>query len=241
MTVPAPAATEKPPSVWEDLIDIWYAPAQVFRRRINGQFGIPLLIFTVATLALFLATKPALEPIYDAMAQQQMQAAMAKNPQLTPEMMERGRSFTAVIQPIAVTLAVPISIAILAIVIWLVGKLFDSQATLRSAFVVATFSYAPRLLEWVLNAVQAVLIDPSNLNSLLQLQIGPARFLADASALVVALGLRFGLFVLWSTVLIAIGLRITGKISTGKAVAATAIVWLLGAIPGYFQAMQMVQ
>ncbi len=93
----------------------------------------------------------------------------------------------------------------------------------------------------MLNAVQAVLIDPSNLNSLLQLQIGPARFLADTSALVVALGLRFGLFVLWSTVLIAIGLRIMGKISTGKAVAATAIVWLLGAIPGYFQAMQMVQ
>lgn len=241
MTAPASSTAEQPPSVWEDLIDIWYAPAQVFRRRVNGQFGIPLLIFTLATLALFLATKPALEPIYDAMAQQQMQAAMAKNPQLTPEMMERGRGFATIFQTIAVTLGVPIAVSILAIVIWLVGKMFDSEATLRSAFVIATFSYAPRLLEWVLNAVQAVLIDPSNLNSLLQLQIGPARFLADTSALVVALGLRFGLFVLWSTVLIAIGLRIMGKISTGKAVAATAIVWLLGAIPGYFQAMQMVQ
>lgn len=242
MTAPAQPAAESAPSVWEDLIDIWYSPSEVYRRRIDGKFGVPLLILTLATLALFLATKPALEPIYDAMAQQQMRAAMEQNPQLTPEMMEQGRAFATVIQAVAITLTMPISILILGIVLWLVGKMVDSQATLRSAFVIATFAYVPRLLEWVIYAVEAVLMDPTNLTNLAQLSVGPARFLdADASALLLTVAMRFSVFVLWSTVLIAIGLRVMGKISTAKAAAAAAIVWLLGALPGYVQAMQMAQ
>jgi hypothetical protein len=42
---------------------------------------------------------------------------------------------------------------------------------------------------------------------------------------------RLDVFTLWVTVLIAIGLAVTGKISRGKAAVAAAIVWVIGALP----------
>jgi hypothetical protein len=236
------AATEAPKtSLFEDCIDIFHAPSKVFARRENGSFGPALAIITVASLVLVLATKSVLSPIYDAMAAKQMQEAMAKNPQLTPEMMQQGQAVAGVIQTVVVGIATPITILLVGIVLWLVGKLFDSQATLRSALVVSTFAFVPRLLEWVVNAVQAAMMDPSRLTSLAAISLGPARFLdpTTTSPVLLTFALRLSLFIIWATILLAIGLRVTGKIGMRKAALAAFMVWLLGAIPGYFQAMQM--
>lgn len=240
MTAPE-AVASKPPSVWEDFLDIFYAPSQVFARRENGSFGLQLVVVTIATVALYLATRGVMSPIYDAMAAKQMEEVMRQNPQLTQEQLEQGRGMANIFGIIAVAIGTPIAMLVLGVVVWLVGKLFDSQATLRSAFIIAVMAYVPRLLEWVLNAVQAALMDPSSLTSLATISLGPARFLdpAETPALVMTLALRLGLFILWSTVLIAIGLKVMGKIPIAKAAAAAFIVWLLGAVPAYFQAAQM--
>jgi hypothetical protein len=47
---------------------------------------------------------------------------------------------------------------------------------------------------------------------------------------------RVDVFTIWVTVLLAIGLSVTGRISRSKAAIAAGIVWLVGALPGVLQA-----
>ena len=47
----SPAASPASASVWEDFIDIFYAPSAVFARRSTSGFFIPMLVVTIARRA----------------------------------------------------------------------------------------------------------------------------------------------------------------------------------------------
>ncbi|MEA2763160.1 MAG: hypothetical protein QOD47_2444, partial [Gemmatimonadaceae bacterium] len=59
---PTPSQT----SLWEDFVDIFYAPSSVFARRAGGKFGIALLFLAVACAILAFLTKNAMQPVMDA-------------------------------------------------------------------------------------------------------------------------------------------------------------------------------
>ena len=65
-------------SLWEDFVDIFYAPSSVFARRSDGKFGLPLLLLIVVGVVLFFLTKNAMQPIMDAEFARQSAAAMRK-------------------------------------------------------------------------------------------------------------------------------------------------------------------
>jgi hypothetical protein len=48
---------------------------------------------------------------------------------------------------------------------------------------------------------------------------------------------RMDVFTIWVTVLLAIGLAVTGRISRGKAAMAAVVIWLIGALPGVVGAL----
>ena len=48
---------------------------------------------------------------------------------------------------------------------------------------------------------------------------------------VLPLNLRLDVFMIWSTILIAIGLQVVGRVRKGPSFVVAALVWLLGAIP----------
>ena len=87
-TAPAPTT-----SFWEDVIDIFVSPAAVFRRRQNTSVWPPMLFVALSIAIIFFATFNTLEPIFDAEFTRNTAKAMANNPQMTPEMMERMRGF----------------------------------------------------------------------------------------------------------------------------------------------------
>jgi hypothetical protein len=106
-----------------------------------------------------------------------------------------------------------------------------AQQPLRAAFLVLAFSFMPRVVESILGALQAFVLDVNALPSMYAAGLTPARFAGpDTSEAVLALLSRFGPFLLWSYVLIAIGLRVTGRVSGGKAAAVAAAIWLLGTL-----------
>ena len=78
--------------VWEDFVDIFYAPSHVFARRQNGSFWIPMLVVTLLVGTVYFLTSGAMQPIIDAEFNRQAAAAMRKNPRITPEAMERFRN-----------------------------------------------------------------------------------------------------------------------------------------------------
>ena len=89
-TQTVPAATPRA-AIWEDFIDIFYAPSAVFRRRESGNFFVPLVVITIVCGALFFLNSGALQPMFDAEFDRQMATAMRQNPNIPPEAAERMR------------------------------------------------------------------------------------------------------------------------------------------------------
>jgi heme O synthase-like polyprenyltransferase len=78
-------------SIWEDFIDIFYAPSAVFRRREHGSFFIPLLVVTLLTGTIFYLNSGAMQPVFEAEFDRQMALAARDRPPVPPEALARMR------------------------------------------------------------------------------------------------------------------------------------------------------
>jgi hypothetical protein len=230
----APATATRPPSLWEDLLEIFYAPTAVFeRRRETPAFGLALLIFVVLGVVLFFAFRNVTQPLIETEIRRGMVQAMKSNPQITPEMVPRmveAASKWAIVGVVGVSALLPL---VLGLLLWLVGKVVESKAELGQLMMVGTYAVYPRLIEAITNAVQLLLIPEENIRSRFSVQLGVARFLDPdkVSPVLLALLGRLDLFTLWITLLLGIGLSVMGRIPRGRAMIAAALVWVIGAIP----------
>jgi hypothetical protein len=103
---------------------------------------------------------------------------------------------------------------------------------------VASYAYVPRIIEGVVTSVQGLLLDPSTFTGRWRVSLGVGRFLdpdTTSPALLALVG-RLDVFTIWVTVLLAIGLSVTGRIPRSRAAIAAAIVWFVGAVPLLLQA-----
>src|SRR5258705_6326879 len=103
----------------------------------------------------------------------------------------------------------------------------QAGTSFAKAMMIGAYAYGPRIIGAIVGAVQAAVMDPSSLNSQFAIHVGPARFFDVATTGLTTLTLmgRFELFTLWSTILIAIGLKVTGKLDLVKAAIGGALVW----------------
>jgi hypothetical protein len=228
-TVPAPPNA----SFWEDLIDIFLSPVAVFRRRQGKSVWPPLLFVALSIAVIFFLTFDTLSPIFDAEFTRNAAKQMAANPRLTPEVMEQGRKFAGIGAKYFSGVVMLITMTILGLFTWLLGKIVGSVATLADAMNIAAWSYMPRVLGSIAGAVQGLLMDPSKLNSQLSISLSPARFMdADASNPVLyQIAGRFDLMTIWVTILLGIGVYVMGKVSKGRAASFAVMIWILGALP----------
>jgi hypothetical protein len=227
-------------AVWEDFIDIFYAPSVVFARRARGNFWIPFFVVTLVIGALFYLNSGVLQPVMDGEFNRAMAAAMRSNPRLTPEMADRFRQTGVRLAQVAGFLIVPIAIFLTGTAVWLIGKLFESKQTYQAALVVAAYSWVPKILEAVLNGLQGLFLDPSQLNGRFRLTLGLGRFFDPDTTSPIFLGSigRIDVFTIWVTILLAIGLSVTGGISRSRAALAAPLIWAAGALPILFQALR---
>jgi hypothetical protein len=233
-----PAPTKA--SLWEDFVDIFYAPSSVFARRADGKFGLALLILIGAGLILFFLTKNAMQPIMDAEFARNGAAAMRKNPNLTAEQLAGSRAFFEKLGPIFFAVVLTISVFGTGIILWLVGKLFDAKESVAAAIMIATYAEVPRLVQILVNAAQALFMSPESLNAANSVGLNLARFMDPdkTSPALIALGSRVDVFTIWVTVLLAIGIHVVGKIPKRQAYIAAVIVWVIGALPAVLGALR---
>jgi hypothetical protein len=233
---PAPSKA----GLWEDFVDIFYAPSSVFARRADGKFGLPLLFLVVAGTVLFFLTKNAMAPVMDAEFTRRSAEMLRKNPNMTSEQLASGRNFFDMLGPLFFAIGLTVTVLGSGLLLWLVGKLFDAKESLAGAMMIATYSQVPRIVQILTNAAQALFMGPDKLTSLNSVGFNLARFMDPdtTSATVIALASRIDLFTIWATVLLAIGLHVVGRISKQRAAIAAAIVWVLGALPAVFGALR---
>ncbi len=238
MTAPAAPAPERA-ALWEDFLEIFVKPSAVFERRKDSGFLVPFLVLVVVFAGLYLGLREAFMPIIDADISRGMAAAMAKNPQMTEEMMETQRAVASKFAMIGPLIAVPIAVLLVGLLTWVAGKIVGAAVTVGAAMMIASYSYFPKLLGTIVGGALALMLPAEQLNGSASISVGPARFFDpdSASALMMSLFVRLDLFTLWVTFLLAVGLRVVGKIPMSKALLAAAIVWILGALPGVIGAV----
>jgi len=220
-------------AIWEDFIDIFYAPSSVFRRREKGSFFIPMAVVTFLCAGLFYLNSGALQPMFDAEFDRAMATAMRQNANIPAEAVERMRSFATRMQQVMIFIFIPLAIFGVGVTTWLSGKLVDAKQTFGAALVVAAYAYTPRIIDGALQSLQGLFLDPAELDGRFRLSLGIGRFLDPdtVSPLLLAIVGRIDLITIWITALVAIGLCVTGRIPLRKAAIAAAIVWLVGGLP----------
>jgi len=231
----ASVAPSKPTesSFWEDVIDIFYQPAEVFRRRQNRSVWPPMLFVAISIGVIFFATFNTLEPLFAAEFTRQTASVMAKNPQITQEMMDKQRAIGESFTRYGIGVVILITMFILGVAAWLIGKLVGSKQTFQAALVVAAWSYMPRVLGAVIGGVQGLLMDPAKLTGQMSISLSPARFMDPdtSNPLLFQLMGRFDLITIWVTILLAIGLYATGKVSKDRAAVFGILIWIVGSLP----------
>jgi hypothetical protein len=227
-------------SLAEACFSIFFAPSRVFAERENRDWVLPLFIVTVLVALVFFGARPYMQPAIDAETTRQMAATVRANPQLTPAQIEGARSMGEKFAFVGVTLSTPVIVVSVAILMWIIGRIVESKQTLKAAFVVATFAYFPRIFSELAGGLIGIARDPAHLTGLYSVTAGPGFFLdvSTTSLALVALLVRLDVFTLWMTVLLAIGLHVTGKVPKGQAYIVAAVIWIIGALPGLFNALR---
>jgi hypothetical protein len=230
----------EPMSLPEACFSIFFAPSRVFAERQDKGWVLPLVILTVVIVLLFFATRSFMQPAFDAEFARGAARMARSNPQITAQQMEVGRRMQEKFAVVGIAVFIPIAVILIGLTLWLVGRFVDAQQSVSAALVVATFSYFPKVLAQLAVGVIGFVRDPSTLTGLANMTVGPAMFLnADqTSPILLAFLARLDLFTLWVTVLLGIGLHVTGKVPKAQAYAAAAAVWIVGALPGLFGALR---
>lgn len=220
-TVPARAG------LFEDVIDLFVSPRELFARQRTPHFWGALIVLAVLSGILLFAAGTAIRPVLQAEAMRMI----ANNPNIEPGTTPPGLSFMTnpAFQAGMGAVIGPIFILIVGVFVWLAGKIFGFQGSVVHGLAIATFASYPRLLTPIAEVLQSLFLDVNALTSRLQLSLGPARFLdpETTSANLRAVAARFDLTTLWVTVLIGIGLAVTGRMSKGRAAAAAGGLWLV--------------
>lgn len=235
--IPAPA---KPASLWEDFVDIFVSPSEVFERRRGSGFFVPLLVFAVLMTVLFIIGKPVLSAVFDAEYARGVAAAMKQNPQITAAQMEKARGMTDKFAVVGVVFYAFIAPLLVGLTLWIVSKFVDAREDIRAACMIATYAFFPRILESLVNIAQGYFLDPAALNGRYRLTLGVGRFFDPDRVSPVLLSVvgRIDVFTIWVTILLAIGLSVVAKIPRSRAYVAAAIVWVIGMLPGLLGALR---
>jgi hypothetical protein len=224
-----PSKPAEKASLVEDFIDIFYAPSTVFARREKSGFGIPLLIITAISALFAFASRSVFSQIFDAEYSRGVAKAMAKDPRITQEMLDKMRPIQENVASFFVYVGTPVAIFFTAFLVWLVAKLFSAKLTYGQTVLITTLAWIPRLVGGLLGVLQVLLMNTTNVTSPYALGFSPARFMNPDTMngkLYAILG-SFDLFAIWFAVLAGIGIAVIAKVPRSRGYAVSAIVFVV--------------
>jgi hypothetical protein len=215
---PAPAADR-----WEDYVDVFISPAELFRRRAHGSLAHPVVTLGLASMLLYYIMIPANNAL--------LRESVPTDPRAAAFMEQYGSAIQIVLGLLA-PISVLTGVAFAAILIRAACSLLDVRVTFRDAFLIATFAGFIALLGQAVGGL-LVMLRSGPVDAVRDLSFGVLRFTGDDDiprALLPLLG-RFDVFALWQAVVWGIGVRVIGNASRGQAALTAGVAWLLYAIP----------
>jgi hypothetical protein len=229
-TVPTEAAPEPgKASRWEDYIDVFFSPAELFRRRARDGAGVPFLTLLALGLVFYFLLLPANTIIVRTSIPPDAQAQLS----------ERALNFMTYAGAIMIPIVYAIMILTAAALLWVGGRVADLRTEFSRTLLIATYAAFVLLLSQILGGVLVLIQGEAGLDIVRHLSFGPLRFVgsADMDKVQMALLRRFDLFYIWQAVLWAVGLHVIYKAGYARAGAIAFVTWLLFAVPGIIGAL----
>jgi hypothetical protein len=217
-------------SRWEDYVDIYLSPAEVFRRRANDAAGPPLATLLVLSTVLYLVLIPANRAII---------AASAQADPNTAAFMEDWGTILQIVGVVAVPITMIVMVAFAAMLLWLAARLFGVPLEPGRAFLISVFAGFVLLVGQVAAAGLVMLHPGGAIDISRDLSLGALRFYpaGEVPAATVAILRRIDVFAVWQAVLWGVGVRIVAGTTAGRAALIAFAAWLLLAVPSLLMAI----
>jgi hypothetical protein len=221
-TPSAPGKTSR----WEDYIDVFFSPAELFRRRAGDRVGPPLTTLLVLGVLAYIAALP--------VAGMMMRAATAANPEAAEFMAGGMGTVFALIGGLVVPITYLLVIVSAAALLWLAGRLVDVRADFSRTMLIATYAAFVYLLSQVAGSGAVMLHGEVGLDVVRHTSFGPLRFIEHAAMnpVLVALLRRLDAFAIWQAVLWGVGIAVIYRTTRAQAAVTAAGTWILLAVPG---------
>lgn len=226
--VTEPVIRAAPPAApWEDVLDIFYAPRQVFERRRDGKYLIPLLVICAITVAVFFLSSQLNEALQDAELTRTFrergitgeQAAQAK------AMAQKFAGLAVYLLPVFVAIGCWIN----GLLIMLFGNAMGGKFTFAQGTTIAVLATLPEVLGRIFVGVQGLLLDTASVVHRYSFSLNASRFLpAGTNNWLLKLGSLADPFVIWGIVLTGLGAIVIGRMEKEKAAVLAIIIAFVG-------------
>lgn len=223
--------------LFEDLVEVLWAPAAVFERSRNRSAWGYIGVLTLVLVVLLVATRSLLQPYFDANYDLQIIKAAEQGQTVPAEAVAAGRTVAGYILLFTFALTAIGSGLLGGFVNWATAKMFGAGLSFGGAMLVAALACVPRVLSLVSMAVQGAVLDTSNLRSMFDASLGVARFLdpTTASPVVLTLAASVDLFAIWNLFITAVGVSVIARQSRGTgwlvAIVGLALTLLFSIVP----------
>ncbi len=217
-------------SVFEDVLEVLWAPGAVFDRSRAKGVGMYILVLTVVTLVIVLATKGLIQPYIDANFDVQMQQMAARGTPMPPEAAAAAQKFAGYGFIASGVLMIPIGAMITGLLVWIGGKVASAPFTFGQGVLIATLASVPRVLSFIATAVQGAMADPQSIRSFSDAALGAARFVdpVSTSPALMALLANVDVFNIWQLLIIAVGISVVGRVERSAGFVGALVAWGLG-------------
>ena len=221
------AAASSKGTVFEDVLEVLWAPGQVFDR--SRAKGVGMYILGI-TLVIVLATNGLLQPYIDANFDVQMQQMAARGKPMPAEAAAAAQKFAGYGFIATGVLMIPIGAVLTGLLVWIGGKVASAPFTFGQGMLIATLASVPRVLSFLATAVQGAIADPQAIRSFSDAALGLARFVdpVSTSPALMAMLANFDVFNLWQLVIIAVGISVIGRVERSAGVVGAVVAWGLG-------------
>jgi Yip1 domain len=217
-------------SVFEDVLEVLWAPAKVFDRSRAKGVGMYILVLTAITLVIVLATKGLIQPYLDANFDLQMQQMAAKGTPMPPEAAAAAQKFSAYGFIATGVLLIPLGAVLTGLLVWIGGKIASAKFSYGQAMLIATLASVPRILGFIATAVQGAIADPQSIRSFSDAALGAARFVdpVTTSPALTAMLSNLDVFNIWQLIIMAIGISVVGRVERSAGFVGALVAWGLG-------------
>ena len=214
-------------SRWEDILDVFFAPSDLFRRRGNDRLGPPLITLLVLATVFYYILLPAQKMVMRASMEARMPAGGP--PPGAETMMNLMPILGGIMQPIMFL----IMTAVTACLLWVLCRVVGAKRTFRQMMIVSTYAGFIGLLGWIAGSISVMLHGPEGLDPMKHMTIGVTRLIDTTTMSKPLAGFLslFSIFTIWQAIVWAIGVHVVTGVSKGKAAAVAAGTWLLTGIP----------